>query len=352
MKTFHCTHCQNLVFFENVTCLACQHRLAYLPDENLMAALQQQADGTWTIADRGATQRRYRLCDNYLRAAVCNWAVPAEDPLTLCQSCRLTRVIPNLDSTENRTAWFLLEQAKRRMLYTVLALRLPLKRKMRDSDAGVAFEFLQETCSGDAARVLTGHDNGLITVNIAEADDVQRERQRKLQGEPYRTLLGHFRHEIGHYYWNRLIANSSRLKRFRELFGDERADYQAALRIHYENGPPANWQERYISSYATTHPWEDWAESWAHYMHMIDVLELAGSAGVNLQPQRLGAPSLAPPSAAALRDFDTLVRAWFPLTYLFNSLNRGMGLPDGYPFVLSAPVIEKLRFVHQTVQER
>ena len=173
--------------------------------------------------------RGYRLCANYDRVSVCNWVVPADDTCDFCRSCRLNRVIPDLSTDRNAVAWFRLEVAKRRMLYTLLGLGLPVIPKSDDGDRGLAFEFLEDYSDGDAKRVLTGHDNGLITLNIAEADDVHREKERTLQKEPYRTLLGHFRHEIGHYFWDRLIAYGPRLADFRAAFGDERADYPAAL---------------------------------------------------------------------------------------------------------------------------
>jgi hypothetical protein len=168
--------------------------------------------------------------------------------------------------------------------------------------------------------------------------------------EPYRTLLGHMRHEIGHYYWDRLIAGSDRLEAFRALFGDERADYGEALERHYEQGPPADWQSRLISTYASAHPWEDWAETWAHYLHMTDTLEMAAATGLTLKPRTKNAPTLAAdPKLIERGSFDQMLEAWFPLTYVLNSLNRGLGLADSYPFVLSGPAIDKLRFVHETV---
>jgi len=351
MKTFHCTHCQSLVFFENVTCLTCGNTLAYLPDRQLMAALREAADGSWKGTKAGVNDPTYRLCASYPKG-VCNWANPASEPDALCPSCRLTRVIPNLSKPENQTAWAKLETAKRRMMYTLLGLGLEPKPKAVAPQTGLAFEFLEDSTNGDASRVLTGHDNGLITVNIAEADDVQREKQRTRQHEPYRTLLGHFRHETGHYYWDRLIAGTEHLNAFRELFGDERADYQQSLDRHYNEGPPANWEQGFISAYATMHPWEDWAESWAHLLHMVDALETASAAGLSLRPKRSDEPSMRPPADPLHTQherFDQMVESWLPLTYILNNLSRGLGLPDSYPFVLSAPVIEKLRFVHGVV---
>ena len=203
-----------------------------------------------------------------------------------------------------------------------------------------------------AGPVLTGHNDGVITVNIAEADDSVREKRRHQMHEGYRTLLGHFRHEVGHYYWDRLIRDGEWIDGFRELFGDEREDYNEALQRHYQQGAPADWQERFVSAYASSHSWEDWAETWAHYLHMTDALETAIDCGLSLRPKRTDEPSLKAAATAAGRkanSFDRIIEAWFPLTYMLNNLNRGMGLQDAYPFVLSDPVIQKLAFVHEVV---
>ena len=354
MKTFHCTHCQNLIFFENVRCLNCGHSLAFMPDLGFMGALNQRSDGLWRAEPEGPGSRGYRLCANYDQVSVCNWVVPIDESSEFCRSCRLNRTIPDISSERNRIAWFRLEVAKRRMLYTLLGLGLPVTPKDADGGSGLAFEFLEDWNCGDAKRVLTGHDNGLITINVAEADDVHREKERTLQKEPYRTLLGHFRHEIGHYFWDRLISGSRSLEPFRELFGDERAGYQKALDRHYTEGPPARWEQSFISAYATMHPWEDWAESWAHYLHMVDALETAGATGLALRPKRSDEPRMQPPPDPLnpqYRDFDAMIESWLSLTYVLNNLSRGLGLPDVYPFVLSTPAIGKLRFIHATIDE-
>ena len=355
MKTFHCTHCQNLIFFENVRCLNCDRSLAFLPDRGVVAALAQGPDGLWHGELPGPDSPGYRLCANYDGVSVCNWAVPADDPHDFCLSCRLNHVIPDLSSDRNALAWFRLEVAKRRMLYTLLGFGLPVIPKSEDARQGLAFEFLEDYSDGDAKRVLTGHDNGLITLNIAEADDVHRERERTLQKEPYRTLLGHFRHEIGHYFWDRLVDNRPPLEAFRAAFGDERADYQLALQRHYRDGPPPHWERNFISAYATMHPWEDWAESWAHYMHMVDALETAGASGLALRPNRSDEPRMQPPPDPlnpGYRDFDSMIESWRSLTYVLNNLNRGLGLPDSYPFLLSVPAIDKLRFIHELIERQ
>jgi len=349
MRIFHCDHCGNLVFFENVHCLSCGHALAYAPDLEDVLSLEPADEGRWRAAKRGAAGREYRLCANYDRENVCNWAMTSDDSEPLCISCRLTRTIPDLTQPGHKEAWYRLEVAKRRLIYSLLRLRLPVANKTVEPERGVVFDLLADT---EEAPVLTGHNDGVIIISVAEADDAERERRRLQLHEPYRTLLGHFRHEIGHYYWERLLAGSDRLEAFRARFGDERADYAAALQQHYAQGAPEQWQERFISAYASTHPWEDWAETWAHYLHMTDTLEMAAACGLSLRPRHADEPSLKTAGQdKPLGSFEQKIEAWFPLTYVLNNLNRGLGLVDGYPFVLSPPVIEKLRFVHDSIEE-
>ncbi len=320
-----------------------------------MLSLEQRDGGDWIALGAAAEEGgAFRLCSNYTEHGTCNWAMPGEATGSLCVSCGLTRTIPDLSVAGNRDAWLKLETAKRRLLFDVLTLRLPLLGKREDPAGGLAFDFLSDvvTVNGDRSRVMTGHDNGLITINVAEADDLYRETQRIQHDEPLRTLLGHIRHEVGHYYWDRLIRDSDRLAEFRELFGDEQADYQAALKAHYERGAPANWADRFISAYASTHPWEDWAESWAHVMHMVDALETAHAVGLSVQPNRRDEPALPPASRASparIGDFDQLLSEWYALTYVLNNLTRGLGLADAYPFVLSGAVVAKLRFIADVV---
>jgi hypothetical protein len=350
MNVFHCDHCDHVVFFENTQCVNCGHTLAFLPDLARMGALEEAGSGVWTVASSGALENTYRLCANDAEQHVCNWAVAGSDTQPLCVSCRLNRVIPDLSVEGNRESWFRIETAKRRLVYTLSTLELPLVSKHDDPASGLAFDFLSDAHA--PGQVLTGHAGGVITLNIAEANDAERERRREQLHEPYRTLLGHFRHESGHYYWDRLVSDTRRLTAFRELFGDEREDYAAALQRHYQNGPALSWSEHFVSAYAAVHPWEDWAETWAHYLHMTDTLETAVHCGLSMRPRRKNEPALArlPERAGtASAFFNRLIDSWFPLTYALNNLNRGLGLPDPYPFVLSQPAIEKLRFVHQTV---
>lgn len=339
MKVFHCDHCGQLLFFENVNCVRCGRALAYVPQLKTLASLDP-IDGQWKTP---RSETLLRLCENYAKqnASVCNWALAADDPNPFCRACRLTRTIPNLSVPGNDKRWYALEVAKRRLVYTLDELGLPLENRTEDPEQGLVFDFLE----GD--DIMTGHMNGVITVNVAEADEAERVRRRVELGETYRTLLGHFRHESGHYYWDRLIRNSPRIEAFRRVFGDERADYNQALHRHY-SGAPQGWQDNFISAYATMHPWEDWAETWAHWLHMTDTLETASTNGIRLRPERSDEPAL---SSVALpaepsTPFDRIMDSWGAITYVLNNLNRGLGNGDAYPFVIGTGALAKLRFIY------
>lgn len=357
MKLFHCPSCQQRLFFESVECTGCGRRLAYVPDAQVITALEPAGVGTdnreqFVAVDARLAGRGLRRCQNDVEHGVCNWAIDADDPVPFCRACRLNDIIPDLRAPPAAQAWHRLERAKRRLLYSLTRLKLTVRSKTEDPANGLGFAFLADENDGER-KYFTGHKNGIITINIIEADDASREKMRQELGEAYRTLLGHFRHEIGHYFWDRLIRDGGRLDAFRTEFGDERTDYKNATRQHYENGPPADWSQNHVSAYATMHPWEDWAETWAHYLHMVDSVETAMGHGIVLQPDQ---PSRLPGEVVAARtvdfdDFDSIVAAWLPLTVTLNSLNRGMGLPDLYPFILRPRAIEKLRFVHNVVRE-
>lgn len=351
MKLFACQNCGQLLFFENTRCERCGWILGYLPDQTMLSALTAQGGDRWRPL--AANQRLVRFCANAAQGA-CNWLVDAEGPDAFCRACRLNRTIPDLGVAGHLLLWQRLEAAKRRLVYGLLRLGLPLTSRHDDAEHGIAFDFLSSADSPlfPAPAIVTGHAAGLITIDIAEADDAERARARRDMLEPYRTLLGHFRHEVGHHYWERLVRNGVWHMAFREQFGDERRDYAASLEAHYANGPPTGWQERYVSSYACSHPWEDFAETWAHYLHIVDTLETADAYGLRVRPKIGGSPAIDmkinfDPYREA--DFDTLRAAWLPLTYAVNSLNHSMGQPDLYPFVLAPTVVGKLRFVHGLV---
>ena len=350
MKLFECQSCRQPLYFENTRCESCGRRLGYLPARDTVTALQAK-DGGWQALAEPKT--RYRYCVN-VEHGVCNWLLPFDHPEQFCAACRHNRTIPDLSQPQNLTRWRKIEVAKHRLFYTLLRLRLPLASRAEDAE-GLAFDFIaDEEVDGHHTAVMTGHDSGLITINLAEADDPERERQRFEMGEAYRTLLGHFRHEIAHYYWARLVARSSFLREFRNTFGDERKNYVTALQQHYAQGPPPDWPEHFVTAYAGVHPWEDFAETWAHYFHMVDTLETASGFGLSLRPKVAKAVELAAkidfdPHHAAL---DRIIEAWLPLTFAVNSINRSMGLSDLYPFVLAPPVIVKLAFLHRLIEAR
>jgi hypothetical protein len=349
MKTFHCDKCSQQIFFENTLCFNCGSTLGYQPATRSVNAFEQTETGQWRSLHRNDVGKLYKQCGNYVEHNVCNWMLPADDPHDLCAACQLNNVIPALTSEKNRILWSRLEAAKRRLLFSLATLNLTPVSKEVDPETGLAFSFLEDGVSDQ--HVMTGHDNGLITLNIAEADPAERERTREQMHERYRTLLGHFRHESGHYYFDRLVAGSEWIDEYRSLFGDERQDYGEALKRHYSEGPPADWESRFVSTYATSHPWEDWAETWAHYLHMLDTLETANACGLSLHPVKHDEPALDHVTLPTKTDaFDKIMKDWFALTYVLNSLNRSIGMPDSYPFTLSTPVLEKLEFVHKVVR--
>jgi len=349
MKTFHCDKCSNQIFFENTLCFNCQSTLGYQPATRSINAFEQTDGGQWRSLHRNDEGKLYKKCANYVEHNVCNWMLPADDPHDLCESCQLTEVIPALSSEKNHILWSRLEAAKRRLLFSLATLHLTPASKEVEPETGLAFKFLEDGVSDQC--VMTGHANGVITLNIAEADPAERERTREQMHERYRTLLGHFRHESGHYYFDRLVVDSEWITEFRTLFGDERQDYGEALKRHYSQGPAADWDQHFVSSYASSHPWEDWAETWAHYLHMLDTLETANACGLALHPAKPDEPELDRVILPTKTDaFDAILKEWFALTYVLNSLNRSIGMPDSYPFTLSTPVLEKLGFVHKVVR--
>ena len=345
-RRYQCA-CGQPIFFGNSRCLACGRELGFEPGALTMVVLEPG-------------QTRWQRCENAARCG-CNWLLaPAEAPhhQGLCRACRLNHTIPDLDEGDNAVLWGRIEVAKRRLVSQLLALGLPVRSRVtEDPQRGVMFDFLRRKPGGPP--VTTGHADGLVTLDIEEADDVTRERLRDALAEPYRTLLGHLRHEIGHYYWQRLVARDGGgeggwLQPFRVRFGDERVDYAAALERHYREGPAAGWEGRCVSAYASSHPWEDWAETFAHYLHMLDTLDTALSFGLEADDvdtgfKPYGAEVLDAPSDPDAERFLGFVNAWLSISALMNELARSMGQPDFYPFVLSAPAVAKLHFVHRVV---
>jgi hypothetical protein len=354
MKLFRCQDCGNRLHFESFECVRCKRRVGYLPEQRAICALApvgERARGksaAWQPV--GQKDGRYRLCRNATEHEACNWLIPQSERNPFCRSCRLSLVLPDLDAPEALGRWRTLERAKRRLVYGIDQLGLPLEGRQERPRDGLAFVFLTQ---GDLGRetVLTGHSNGMVTINVNEADDAYRENMRKEMREAYRTVLGHFRHEVGHYYWNRLVADTPWLERVRAMFGDERKSYAEACERHYREGPPDDWQDEFVSAYATMHPWEDWAESWSHYLHITDTLDTANAYALTLGDS-VEARHPADTRYSLLHEapFSDTISEWLDLAEVLNSLNRSMGLADPYPFVLGAPSIEKLALVHEIVR--
>ncbi|HWF35450.1 MAG TPA: putative zinc-binding metallopeptidase [Solirubrobacteraceae bacterium] len=330
MRAFTCDTCGQLLFFENSRCLRCNSRLGLVPSRLDIVVLDEPAHST------------LRPCAN-AELAQCNWVLEEGDPGPLCLSCRLTRTRPADSDADGLAAFAKAEGAKRRLIFQLLDLGLPIGDDL-------AFDLL----SSRTGPVVTGHSDGVITIDLAESDDARREQRRTALGEPYRTILGHFRHEIGHYYWPVLVQRrAGELERARALFGDDRVDYESTLQRHYRDGPAPDWSERHVSAYATMHPWEDWAETFAHYLHIRDTLETAAAFGLVVagpDGSEDGLLSSVPVTEAGDRPFEAIIADWLPLTYALNAINRSMGHEDLYPFTLAPTVIDKLAFVHQRVR--
>jgi len=336
VRAFTCPDCSSLVPFESTRCLVSDTDLGYSRRDRAMLALRD-----------GRTADGLVRCVN-AEIAACNWLTTPDRPL--CDCCALTRTRPADGDTDALAAFAGTEAAKRRLLHQLDDLELPVVGRDQDPEGGLAFDLL----SSVHENVVIGHASGVVTIDLAEGDDGYREQIRVRLAEPYRTMLGHFRHEIGHYYWDKLVEGSRFLEPFRAKFGDERASYADAVTVHYRDGAPKDWRDRFISSYASMHPWEDWAESWAHYLHMVDTLETARSFGLALQPKGEGGSKTADLAIKARRvslaDIDDMLAAWPALTIALNSLNRSLGLPDPYPFAPPAPALDKIRFVHEVIE--
>ncbi len=331
MKNYQCT-CGNTVYFENTHCIKCGRTLGLDITSDRMLALDEDSPGIYFSADAG----KVSLCRNYTDFNVCNGI--SHDNSQYCYSCLLNITVPNLSYEENITKWRVLENAKRRLIRTLLQLNLPLQQKNGETKK-LSFRFMEDQQSNpDIAQefVLTGHKDGVITINLREADDASRELTRTIMRELYRTPLGHLRHESGHYYFDILVKNSTYIEQFRILFGDENTDYQRALSYYYSHGPNTDTGDEFISHYAQAHPLEDWAECWAHYLHMMDLLETAATYDMLDISDHFKNPN-------------AFLEEWTRLTIILNELNRSIGLNDAYPFTHSHTIASKLNFIHSVV---
>ena len=321
MKAFSCRVCGNSLYFENSICVSCKTNLGFSRGER--AIVPVDGKGQYVDADGDI----WHVCKN-LNLSGCTWLT--EFPGGFCFSCGLTRTRPSDADAVGLREFKVAEEAKRRLVVELDTLGFPIVPRSEDPDNGLAFDLL----SSVDEDVTTGHDSGIITLDLAESDDAHREKVRVDLDEPYRTMLGHFRHEIGHYIeWQHVRGDL--IEKGRELFGDEEESYADAIERHYSQGPPAGWEKDYISMYATMHPFEDFAETFAHYMHICDTIETASAFGL--------ATVASPQEFSSFHDL--VVGVWIPLSVALNQINRSMGKGALYPFVIPPPVLEKLQFV-------
>ena len=343
MQRFHCPSCNNELHFDNAVCMSCGNDVGYQADCDKMLVAHS---GSWSSTTEDDI---FSACSN--RGLIgCNWLVAGKIS-TPCLSCRHTLIIPDLSQPENRERWQKLESAKRLLFYSLIKFNLPLEEKGDVNNLRLRFELKADVLTVDGNRIptMTGYDSGRITINIEESDDGKRELLRVAMGEPYRTLIGHFRHEIGHYYWDLLVSDKGDITQFRAIFGDERENYGDALQRHYEKGPSTQWEMKFVSAYASSHPWEDFAETWAHYFHMVDGLETGESYNLGELKLTSARATIGPYGEVG---YHNLLSSWIPLTVSMNAMNRSIGNHDFYPFILSDEISRKLEFVHSLIHNQ
>ena len=342
MQRFTCD-CGNVLFFGSSRCLNCNSDTGYDPESRAMLRLRPP--------------HRMKRCDNGVRHGVCNWLLPEDTTEVLCVACRMNRTIPDLSTARNRMLWGRMETAKRRLIYTLRQMGISLPSKAANPKKGLAFDIISTVSN---PTVTTGHLNGVITVNLEEADDTYRQINRQQLGENSRTLLGHFRHESAHYLWQRFLSelnwDDPRRLAFRERFGNEWLDYAASLRTHYDQGAPAGWEKNFITPYAASHPWEDWAETWAHYLQIIDGVDTCENLGIKVQhlalplvtlPVEAGfLPTMLPSTIAEEGEFLAWLQRWMCLSIVLNEISSSLGEQELYPFVITVGVAQKLRLAH------
>ena len=340
MKRFYCD-CGAEIFFENQHCGKCGRTLGFDFHSNKIIPIEYQGQEYYVSKAGGS----YRLCGNWIDFNTRNWLVPRENPHRLCFACRFNRTIPDqtksgIGPPKNFFRWYRLEEAKRRLFYTLLGMKFRLISGWDDKENGLLFDFMedQESEGQIVNSVTTGYLAGIITINSKEADDVERVQARSVLNERQRTIVGHFRHELGHYCWDKIFCHLPVAAFFENVFGEANLNYQDSIDQYYKKGPPKNWHDGFISAYASSHPSEDWAETWNHFLLIYDCLETAYEFGL----------TSAYPS---ITDLSSSVLMWRELAVTLNQLNRSIGLNDAYPFIITRRVEEKLRYVASVINE-
>ena len=335
MKRFNC-YCGNSVFFEQTNCDRCGKTLGF--DFNSMKMIPLSKNGSLLIDS--ASKKTYKKCTNWTEFNVCNWVLEDSSKNDLCFACQFNRVIPNQSADNapvNNLRWLRLEKAKKRLIFSLARIGLPLKNGWGSSVEGLLFDFVESM--GDKV-VTTGYSDGIITINSLEADHVARVSAKYALNERYRTIIGHLRHETGHYYLDKfdLPPNLKKIleDNFGNLFNKNLSEYNEALQSYYKNGPAENWEENYISAYASAHPIEDWAESWSHYLLIMDTLETLQEEGYF-------------DDCIDKMNITEKLEKWRSLSSSLNQITRSLGMQDAYPFTLGKKVSEKIACVSKFI---
>jgi hypothetical protein len=341
MRVFHCDRCGGIVAFAALACPACGAAIGYVSDQRTLRVVVPTSDPAVFRFDRGAPDDG-RLMWRCLNSAWgCNWMLPADSEDTWCRSCQLTRGRPDVGRPAAIEAWMAAESAKRRLVHQLDELSLPVEIRSDTMPDGLVFDLVHLPGEGG----ITGHLDGVVTLDLAETDEHHRDVLRRRLGEPFRTVIGHLRHEIGHHFWARLVGQSNDLGSFRRLFGDERVDYAESVERYYADAGDAWDRTRFVTAYAAAHPLEDWAETFAHYLHILDAIDTAV------------AHDLVPPDSAPLLVSDVvgtleltvILDAWRPINTAVNAIAETLGAPAVYPFDPVGVVVDKLAFVHRQV---
>lgn len=347
VRAFACPVCNHFTAFEAAQCRHCGSDVGLHPPTRTMLAV---VDGAAT-----AEGQRWVRCTQHATLG-CNWLAPDAQESAgrgRCLADSLIRREPDAADTIAREKLAPTAVSLRRLVYQLLDLGLPVDPFWR-REGGLAFDLISSRSENE--RVVIGHAGGVITIDLVESLDDYRESLRVRLGEPYRTMLGHFRHEVGHYYQNVLVETGDGAARYlddcRALFGDERVSYADELARHYTFGAPDDWARNYISEYATMHPWEDFAECFAHYLHITDTIDTSREAGMVLLADRVrfSAPGdIVPLQSYTGVPIERMLSDWRWLSLFFNRVNTAMGKDPLYPFDIPAPVVAKLGFVHRVV---
>jgi hypothetical protein len=341
VRVFICSTCQHELDFESMSCPNCDSSVGYVSDRRDVVVIVADGPARYSVDGDSAAQWR---CLN--ASWGCNWMLPADGGDVWCLSCRLTRGRPDEADPAAVVAWSAAEAAKRRLVFQLGELGLPIEPRSPTTPRGLAFDLVHVP----GASAVTGHDRGIITLDLSEADERHRDELRRNLGESFRTLIGHLRHEVGHYYFAHLVGQHDRILEFRALFGDERIDYSSALDEHYRRARTGDDKadlSRFVTAYAAAHPLEDWAETFAHYLHTLDGLQTADSHGLAARSREDGGRVKSASSSPV--SFSSILERWLPVAEMINAIADGLGSSRPYPFTLSPVVVTKLEFVHACV---